>query len=802
MPSEKIVEEDEQRRSPESPPARRSPAEATAAALGQTLIPVVNKLQDICAQSGVSLPMDLPQVAVVGSQSSGKSSVIEALVGRDFLPRGPDIVTRRPLVLQLIQTKPNDDGSIEEYGEFLHLPGQKFYDFAQIRKEIQAETDREAGANRGISEKTIRLKIYSPNVLDITLIDLPGMTRVPVGDQPSDIEARIRTMIMKYIRHPSCIILAVTPANSDLANSDALQIAGNADPDGKRTIGVITKLDIMDRGTDARNMLLGKIIPLQLGYVGVVNRSQEDIMLNRSIKDALAAEERFFRSHPAYINLADRCGIPQLAKKLNQILVQHIRQCLPGLKSRISSQLVSVTKEYASYGQIPESRAGQGTLLLNILSKYSEAFSSLVEGKSEGISTSELSGGARIHYIFQSIYVKSLEDVDPCDGLSDEDIRIAIQNARGPRSAVFVPDVPFEVLVKRQIARLLDPSRQCARFIYNELVKMSHSCMVSELQRYPVLRKQIDHVVGRFLRDNLDPAENIIGHIIAMEMDYINTSHPNFIGGSRALDVAQQQIRSASVVPVPRQRDVVENDVMQGSERGSRPRGIVGRSTANGFIKPPSANGVVVDQGARSNTHAETERSRPPASSMWGISALFSGGENQSSTREAPRGNAHREPTYTIEHALSTIHLQEPPTVLRASETPSEQEAIEIAATKLLLSSYFDIVRKIIEDSVPKAIMHFLVNHTKRELHNVLIQKLYRENLFEEMLQEPGEVAVKRKRTWETLQVLQQAFQTLDELPLEAESIERGYNRGTDSIGLPRAHGLPPTSSYSSSMFP
>lgn len=282
----------------------------------------------------------------------------------------------------------------------------------------------------------------------------------------------------------------------------------------------------------------------------------------------------------------------------------------------------------------------------------------------------------------------------------------------------------------------------------------------------------------------------------------MNTSHPNFIGGSRALDVAQQQIRSASVVPVPRQRDVVENDVMQGSERGSRPRGIVGRSTANGFIKPPSANGVVVDQGARSNTHAETERSRPPASSMWGISALFSGGENQSSAREAPRGNAHREPTYTIEHALSTIHLQEPPTVLRASETPSELEAIEIAATKLLLSSYFDIVRKIIEDSVPKAVMHFLVNHTKRELHNVLIQKLYRENLFEEMLQEPGEVALKRKRTWETLQVLQQAFQTLDELPLEAESIERGYSRGTDSIGLPRAHGLPPTSSYASSMFP
>jgi len=119
---------------------------------------------------------------------------------------------------------------------------------------VQAETEREAGANRGISEKTIRLKIYSPNVLDITLIDLPGMTRVPVGDQPSDIEARIRTMIMKYIRHPSCIILAVTPANSDLANSDALQIAGNADPDGKHLYFILPLQTVLSESIEHENV--------------------------------------------------------------------------------------------------------------------------------------------------------------------------------------------------------------------------------------------------------------------------------------------------------------------------------------------------------------------------------------------------------------------------------------------------------------------------------------------------------------------------------------------------------------------
>ncbi|XP_062184183.1 dynamin-related protein 3B-like isoform X2 [Phragmites australis] len=320
--------------------------------VGQAVVPLVNSLQDIIARldGDDAAGLELPQVAAIGGQSSGKSSVLEALVGRDFLPRGPDICTRRPLVLQLVR-----HSALEEWGEFLHAPGRRFHDFEQIKREIQLETDKEAGDNKGVSEKQIRLKIFSPNVLDITLVDLPGITRVPVGDQPSDIESRIRTMIMQYIKHPSCIILGVSPANADLANSDALQLARLADPDGSRTIGVITKLDIMDRGTDARNFLLGNVIPLKLGYVGVINRSQEDINFNRSVKDALAFEEKFFSSLPAYNGLAHCCGVPQLAKKLNTILLKHITDMLPGLKTRINAQLVAVAKEHAAYGDTVES---------------------------------------------------------------------------------------------------------------------------------------------------------------------------------------------------------------------------------------------------------------------------------------------------------------------------------------------------------------------------------------------------------------------------------------------------------------
>ncbi|KAG8905083.1 vacuolar protein sorting-associated protein 1, partial [Tulasnella sp. 417] len=169
------------------------------AGLGTEIVGIVNKLQDVFTAVGSNASaIDLPQICVLGSQSSGKSSVLENIVGRDFLPRGTGIVTRRPLVLQLIHrpaTQTNGvsspkkiEGSPQnnenEWGEFLHLPGEKIYDFAKIRAEIVRDTELKTGKNAGISPVPINLRIYSPNVLTLTLVDLPGLTKVPVGDQP------------------------------------------------------------------------------------------------------------------------------------------------------------------------------------------------------------------------------------------------------------------------------------------------------------------------------------------------------------------------------------------------------------------------------------------------------------------------------------------------------------------------------------------------------------------------------------------------------------------------------------------
>jgi len=303
----------------------------------EQLIPIINKLQDVFNSIGVD-SIDLPQIVVIGSQSSGKSSVLENIVGRDFLPRGSGIVTRRPLVLQLIHlpAESNKDPKQSEWGEFLHKPGQNFYDFTEIRAEIERETDRITGKNKGISHTPINLKIYSPHVLNLTLVDLPGITRVPVGDQPVDIEQQIRQMVLTYISKPNAVIVAVTAANTDLSNSDALQLAREVDPEGNRTIGVLTKIDLMDSGTNALDMLEGRIIPLRLGYIGVINRSQKDINERKPIQAALKAETVFFSSSPLYHSVASRCGTLYLSRTLNKILMNHIKETLPELKAKIN----------------------------------------------------------------------------------------------------------------------------------------------------------------------------------------------------------------------------------------------------------------------------------------------------------------------------------------------------------------------------------------------------------------------------------------------------------------------------------
>ncbi|KAJ1804624.1 Dynamin- GTPase protein, partial [Coemansia sp. RSA 2599] len=479
--------------------------------------------------------------------SSGKSSVLENLVGRDFLPRGSGIVTRRPLVLQLVNV-PRAEGEVEGEGsvraQFLHLPNKVFTDMGEVRREIERETERLAGSNKGIVKTPIHLRITSPDVLSLTLVDLPGITKIPVGDQPSDIEAQTRNLVFEYISKPNSIIVAISPANVDIVNSESLKFAREVDPKGSRTIGVITKIDLMDRGTNSLDILTGRVYPLRLGFVGVVNRSQEDTQSNKPIAESLAFEEEFFRSHSVYRTIQQHCGTKNLAKVLNQLLMQHIRDHLPSIKTKINALISQTEQELSSYGSMNKdsdkiSNAGR---LLKLITLFATEFSNSIEGTAPEMSTAELCGGARLYYIFNDIFASGLDSVNPTANLTNSDIRTAIRNSTGPRASLFVPEIAFQLLVKPQIKSLEPPALRCVQLAYEELMKIGLSCGNNEMRRYPRLHAKVMEVVSDLLRERVSPTTAYVESLIAIERAYINTNHPDFIGGSGAISDLQRKL--------------------------------------------------------------------------------------------------------------------------------------------------------------------------------------------------------------------------------------------------------------------
>uniref|UniRef100_A0A8C1UEE5 Dynamin-1-like protein n=1 Tax=Cyprinus carpio TaxID=7962 RepID=A0A8C1UEE5_CYPCA len=657
----------------------------------ETLIPIINRLQEVFLTVGSEI-IQLPQIIVVGSQSSGKSSVLESLVGRDFLPRGSGIVTRRPLVLQLVTVPPLEERRKQDNGNSLQvrafLFAQIFTDFSEIRKEIEEETDR-CTNNKGISPEPINLKIYSPNVLSLTLVDLPGITKVPVGDQPEDIETQVREMILSYISNPNSLILCVSPANSDLATSDALKLAREVDADGRRTLLVVSKLDLMDAGTDALEVLLGRIIPVRLGIIGVVNRSQHDLNTQKSLADSCKDEQVFLQRH--YPSLASRCGSRYLARTLSRLLMHHIRDCLPELKTRVTVLTAQYQSRLNSYGQPVEDHSAT---LLQIVTKFASDYCNTIEGTARHIQTSELCGGARICYIFHETFGRTLQSIDPLGGLNELDVLTAIRNATGPRPALFVPEVSFELLVKKQIKRLEEPSLRCVELVHEELQRIIQHCSAystQELLRFPKLHDSIVEVVTSLLRKRLPITNEMVHNLVAIELAYINTKHPDFT------DAAQV---SASV----NSQQVLNLSLSLGLSHSPNPK-----------------------QDYDGRMRRCRQRTKAPC---WDLGV-------------------------PLKPSTCWTRYYQKPTIpaVPASRKLSTREQRDCEVIQQLIKCYFLIVRKSIQDSVPKTVMHFLVNFVKEHLQSELVGQLYKQPLLQELLIESQETAQQRTEVAQMLEV-------------------------------------------------
>lgn len=291
--------------------------------------------------------LKLPSIVVVGSQSSGKSSVLEAIVGKQFLPKGNNMVTRRPIELTLI----NDPQANMESAQFTDLKMETLTNFDDVSR-ILFELNLAVPETTAISSDPIRLTIRSPRAPDLTLIDLPGYIQVQAEDQPRELKQKIRDVCMKYLEPPN-IILAISPADVDLANSSALRAAKLIDPLGERTLGVITKMDLIEPKR-ARDILKNNKYPLKMGYVGVISKAPEkasasSLFLKKKSNSNLSKElqiheqDYFLKTNEKYF-YNSAVGTKLLKKKLMKILEKSMSASLKPTHRAIQQEL-----EDASY---------------------------------------------------------------------------------------------------------------------------------------------------------------------------------------------------------------------------------------------------------------------------------------------------------------------------------------------------------------------------------------------------------------------------------------------------------------------
>ncbi|RXN19639.1 interferon-induced GTP-binding Mx3-like protein [Labeo rohita] len=526
-------------------------------------------LIDTLRTIGIQKDLELPTIAVIGDQSSGKSSVLEALSGV-ALPRGSGIVTRCPLELRLKKVPGIKWKAVLTYnnktGKFVNFAGPikasqlasvkaaqsthnekriEFSDPSLVEKHVAAAQNELAGRGVGISDELITLEIMSPDVCDLTLIDLPGIARVPVEGQPEDIGKQIKRLIMTYIKRLETINLVVVPCNSDIATTEALKMAQEVDPDGIRTVAILTKPDLIDKGTEKNILAIvyNKVIPLRKGYIMVKCRGQQQIDDKISLEEAAQMERDFFQNHDYFRCLLeeDKVTIKSLAIKLTNDLVDHIKKSLPQLHKQVKNQLWSVKSALKNYEDgPPEDHDKAKDFLIKTLNNFNHRIKLLSSGE-----LIRKENEKNMFYQLRAKFKKWNDHLNSTKTPFNSSKELS-ENFRGRELPGFSNYKKFEKILQDHVAKLKEPATDLLNNI-KDIVVMQFTDVVNEcFQNYHVLQNITKDKINNIQLTQLEKAEERISEQFKME-NIIYTQDPIFL---KTLSVITNQTFSEIDLPV------------------------------------------------------------------------------------------------------------------------------------------------------------------------------------------------------------------------------------------------------------
>ncbi|XP_071210504.1 interferon-induced GTP-binding protein Mx-like [Salvelinus alpinus] len=461
--------------------------------LAEKVRPFIDLIDDM-RSIGIDKELPLPAIAVVGDQSSGKSSVLESLSGV-ALPRGTGIVTRCPLLLQLCNDRTVTWDAVISYGEKLIL----FDEPSEVVRYVEQAQNTLAGKGMGICEDLITLKITSSTVCDLSLIDLPGIARVAVKGQPDDIGVQINNIIKKFIKNKITIILAVVPCNVDIATTEALKMAQEVDPEGTRTLAILTKPDLIDPGAEKNvlEIVHNRVIFLNMGYVIVKCRGQKQIDENMSITDAIEEELVFFNNHEHFRSLLreEKATTKCLATKLSNALVKQIKKYLPQMSEKIKERLGQVKHLLSQIeGGPPMEPAEKRMFLIQVITDFNEQITQLSKG--------DIIVEENLFVFMRKEFTEWMECLKNAKSHYHEEVQQVVdeydQEHRGSELPGFSNYRVFQNVVQKLVAELKIPAMTTLQKIRVMVQKQFDSLSKESFQKYPCLHqvsmKQIETI--------------------------------------------------------------------------------------------------------------------------------------------------------------------------------------------------------------------------------------------------------------------------------------------------------------------
>jgi GTPase SAR1 family protein len=481
------------------------------------LLDAVDRLRHLkVTQEGIQLPT----IVVVGDQSSGKSSVLESLAGIS-LPRGQGICTRVPLIMRL----QDDPDAIHAVLHLEYLNKTVPTTEAGITAAVNEATTEIAGDGKGISDIPITLVVKKKGVPDLTLVDLPGITRVPVHGQPPDIYEQISKIIMEYISPKESIILNVLSATVDFPTCESIRMSQKVDQLGERTLAVVTKSDKAPEG------LLEKVtaddVRIGLGYICVRNRIGDE-----TYEEAQHEEERLFKTHPLLAKIdKSMTGIPVLARRLAQIQASIIAKCLPDIVKKIDEKLNKNMDELNGMPQKFSTIADALKAILHIFKVLRESLEkSLIKGEyDEFPDEKSFHGAARIYEMVVNYSSKLPVNCPTTDNLFLMEEVGVLEEAKGVWLPNFLPRSAFHILLKRKIGTISHKPHELITAVWAYVENLTIQIMLQHLRDYPQIQSSCQRVVHSLISKLSAKSYQFVKNMIEMELCSDYTSNPDYM---------------------------------------------------------------------------------------------------------------------------------------------------------------------------------------------------------------------------------------------------------------------------------